>query len=201
MSASFPPSERPRISSPAAERSEGELLARWRAGDRGAGQVLFSRHFKEIFRFLESKAGADADDLTQRTFLACLAARTEFREEASVRTYLFTIARHELYRHLRSRQAEGPVDLSLSRLADLVTSPSSRLGRTQQAEVLRAALRGLPLEQQLLLELHYWHELDAAALAEVFGLPAGTIRVRLLRARRGLRERLAARPTTPGRAD
>jgi len=48
----------------------------------------------------------------------------------------------------------------------------------------------LPAEQQLLLELHYWHELDAEALGEVFEAAPGTIRVRLLRARRALRQRM-----------
>src|SRR6185295_12917475 len=57
-------------------------------------------------------------------------------------------------------------------------------------ERLRLALATLPAEQQLLLELHYWHELDAEALGEVFEAAPGTIRVRLLRARRALRQRM-----------
>jgi RNA polymerase sigma factor (sigma-70 family) len=167
------------------------LLERWRAGDRRAGEDLFARHFADIYRFFEHKVGAETDELTQKTFLACVRARDQFRGQSSFRTYLFTLARHELYGHLRSLPRRQAVDFEVTSIAELVTSPSSRLGRARQVELLRAALRELPADQQLLLELHYWHELDAAGLAEVFGANVGAIRVRLLRGRRALREQMA----------
>ena len=52
------------------------------------------------------------------------------------------------------------------------------------------ALRELPLEQQLLLELHYWEELEGEQLAEVFEIEPATTRSRLFRARHALRQRL-----------
>ena len=73
------------------------LLEQWRAGDREAGQALFARHFREIYRFFEYRVGGDADDLAQRTFLACVTARDQFRGLSSFRTFLFAIARNELY--------------------------------------------------------------------------------------------------------
>ncbi len=167
------------------------LLERWRAGDKRAGEDLFARHFADIYRFFEHKVGAETDELTQKTFLACVRARDQFRGQSSFRTYLFTLARHELYAHLRGLPRRQQVDFGVTSIAELVTSPSSRLGRAREIELLRAALRELPADQQLLLELHYWHELDAAALAEVFGANAGAIRVRLLRGRRALRDQMA----------
>jgi RNA polymerase sigma factor (sigma-70 family) len=167
------------------------LLERWRAGDKRAGEDLFARHFADIYRFFEHKVGAETDELTQKTFLACVRARDQFRGQSSFRTYLFTLARHELYGHLRGLpRRRGEVDFEVTSIAELVTSASGRLERAQQVELLRAALRELPAEQQLLLELHYWHELDAVALAEVFGANAGAIRVRLLRGRKALREQM-----------
>jgi RNA polymerase sigma factor (sigma-70 family) len=167
------------------------LLARWRAGDRQAGEDLFRRHFADIYRFFKNKARDEADDLAQRTFLACTASRDQFRSHSSFRTYLFAIARNELYGHLRRLPRGEHVDFEVTSIAELVTSPSSRLGRAEEIAELREALEQLPVEQQLLLELHYWHELDADALGEVFGALAGTIRVRLVRARRALRERMS----------
>jgi RNA polymerase sigma factor (sigma-70 family) len=169
-----------------------ELLERWRAGDRPAGQDLFGRHFRELYRFFENKVGGDADELVQRTFLACVSARSQFRYQSTFRTYLFTIARHELYDYL-SQQAHARgrhVDFEVTSIADLATSPSDRLARQEQINELRLALRRLPAEQQLLLELHYWHQLAPDALSEVFGAAPGAIRVRLLRARRALRDLL-----------
>lgn len=47
--------------------NDGALLDAWRAGDEQAGNTLLSRHFQSLLRFFEDKAGADADELIQRT--------------------------------------------------------------------------------------------------------------------------------------
>ena len=167
-----------------------KLLESWRAGDSRAGQDLFARHFADIYRFFQYKVGADADDLAQRTFMACIDARDRFRGGSSFRTYLFAIARNQLYSFLRRIPRAEHVDFEQASIADLMPSLGSQLGRARAVERLRLALTTLPAEQQLLLELHYWHELDAEALGEVFESTPGTIRVRLLRARRALRERM-----------
>jgi RNA polymerase sigma-70 factor (ECF subfamily) len=169
------------------------LLERWRAGDRRAGEELFGRHFRDIYRFFEHKAGADADELAQRTFIACVAPREQFRAQSTFRTYMFTVARHELYAYLRRRRPAEPIDFHLSSLADLAPSPLSQVERSRIVGRLREVMNDMPAEQQLLLELHYWHDLDASALAEVFGAPSGTIRIRLMRARQSLRARMAER--------
>ena len=173
------------------EPTDLALLDQWRSGDAGAGQALFQRHFDSIYGFFETKCEADADELVQATFLACLRARDQFRKESSFRTYLFTIARHELYRVLRGRQRDGArLDFQLSSIADLVSTPGTRIGRNQEHRHLLEVLRQLPVEQQTLLELHYWEEMDIADLAKVFDAPAPTIRTRLHRARKALREKM-----------
>jgi RNA polymerase sigma factor (sigma-70 family) len=166
------------------------LLERWRSGDRQAAQTLFERYFPEIYRFFQHKVEREADDLAQRTFLACVAAREQFRQQSSFRTYLFTIARNELYRHFRSRPGDAEVDFDAISVAELVTPASAKVDRARMVGHMRDALRELPAEQQLLLELHYWHDLDAEALGEVFSAAPATIRVRLTRARAALRARL-----------
>jgi RNA polymerase sigma-70 factor (ECF subfamily) len=168
------------------------VLQRWREGDLRAGEELCARHFDEIYRFFEHKIPGEADDLTQQTFLACVKARHQFRGESTFRTYLYSIARNELYMRLRQVPRYEQVDLEVSSLNELVSSPSKQLGKLQELERVRAALRQLPVEQQLLLEFHYWHDLDAAALAELFDASPGAIRVRLLRARQALRKHLGS---------
>jgi hypothetical protein len=75
------------------------------------------------------------------------------------------------------------------------------LERAQQGRRINEALVRLPLAQQVLLECHYWQDLDSTALGEIFDVPAGTIRVRLLRARNALRDEVAKRePAPPSRA-
>jgi RNA polymerase sigma factor (sigma-70 family) len=178
-----------------------ELLDRWRAGDNEAGQALFARHFDSVYGFFASKCDGEIDELVQVTFLACVRARDQFRKESSFRTYLFTIARHELYRYLRQRQRDGErIDFSTTSVAELATTPGSRLARSAEHRQLLGALRRLPLEQQTLLELHYWEDMDIGALAEIFATPAGTIRTRLHRARRALRDRMEAAQSAPPHA-
>ena len=173
--------------------ADAELLARWRDGDRDAGEALFARHFEPLYRFFATKC-SDPADLTQATLLAIVAARGQFAGRSSFRTYLFAIARNELYDHLRARQRTRGFDPEVSSVVNLgvtpVTSPATQLDRDDRHRRLCAVLCELPLEQQTLLELHYWEDLDAAALGEVFDAPPTTIRTRLHRARLALRERL-----------
>jgi len=183
------------------------LLERWRAGDKRAGEELFGRHFAEIFRFFDGKVIGKAEDLTQQTFLECVRSRDNFRAESSFRTYLFAIAWNELRHHLRRELKNENLDFevsSLDELTALIASPSSEVDRVRRNRRVQHALVQLPVAQQILLEYHYWHELNAAALAEIFVVPAGTIRVRLLRARNALRgalERLPAAGPEPAAAD
>jgi len=168
-----------------------ELLDRWRAGDAIAGEALFKRYFDAIYGFFETKCSADADELTQSTFLACLSARDRFRKESTFRTYLFTIARHELYRMLRTRyRRDAKLDFEHSSIAQIITTPGSRLARNQEHARLIEVLQDLPVETQTLLELHYRDELELEELAEVFEVTNQVIRTRLSRARKQLREKL-----------
>jgi RNA polymerase sigma factor (sigma-70 family) len=169
-----------------------ELLDRWQAGDADAGQALLARHFDSLCGFFESKCGQDADDLVQRTLLACVTTQRQFRRQSSFRTYLFAVARHELFHYLRSRHRDGGrLDFLTTSMAEIVTTPVSRLARDADRERVGEALRRLPVEQQVLLEMRYWQELEAEALAEILELTPNAIRVRLHRARAALRELLA----------
>ncbi len=180
---------------------EMDLLDQWCAGDRAAGGVLFERHITSLYRFFEHKCEGDVDELVQETFLQCVRSRDQFSRQSSFRTYLFAIARHTLYRYWRRRIGpSAPID-ELA-LVSLSTSIGSRMARREDRARLLAALRDLPFDQQLLLELHYWEEMDREQLAEVFDVESATTRSRLFRARQALRERLDrdpdAQPETDG---
>jgi RNA polymerase sigma factor (sigma-70 family) len=175
-----------------------DLLARWQAGDQPAGQALFARHFDSVYRFFATKCDGEPDELVQRTFLACLQSRDRYRGDASFRTFLFAIARHELYQHYRHRERHGRrFDAMETSVAERVTTARSRIAREESHRQLLDALCQLPLETQTLLELHYWEDLEIAELAAIFEAPTATIRTRLHRARRVLRDRLEATAAAP----
>lgn len=176
------------------------LLDGWRGGDSAAGERLCGRYFSEIYRFFEHKVPAEADDLTQQTFLGCIKGRDRFRGMSSFRTFLFAIAKNVFYTYLRHKAADHEIDLDVSSLDDLV-APSQQLDQGHERAALRAALRRLPVAQQVLLEFRYWHDLDAAALAEMFQSTPGAIRIKLLRARRALQAQLQALGESPPASD
>ncbi|MFV8755853.1 RNA polymerase sigma factor [Nannocystaceae bacterium ST9] len=170
-----------------------ELLEAWRGGDDRAGRELFERHFDAIYRFFRSKVDDAADDLTQQTFLGCVRGKQSFRGDASFRTYLFTIARNRLYTHIRDRQRrDAVVEIGEQSVADLgLASPTQQIADHQEQRLLLQAMRNLPIDMQIALELHYWEGLSVREIAEVVEAPEGTIKRRLQRARMRLDELIA----------
>jgi RNA polymerase sigma-70 factor (ECF subfamily) len=172
--------------------NDDELLSRWRAGDAAAAESLFERHFDSLYRFFRNKAPASADDLVQRTLLACFEARDRFRGECSFRTYLFAAARNQLLNHLGRERAGGRIEPERDSVADSAPSPSSLMQTKHEQEVVLHALRRIPVDHQILLELFYWEQQSGAELAEILGVPEGTIRSRLRRARDLLTQQVQA---------
>ncbi|MFK7984933.1 MAG: RNA polymerase sigma factor [Sandaracinaceae bacterium] len=165
------------------------LLDAWRDGDMDAGNTLFERHFDALYRFFRHKnVDDDAMDLLQRTLLACVEGLQRFEGHSSVRTYLFAIARHKLHDYWRARSKQAVVDFGVSSLLDLGPSPSSVFRAGERQRLLLEALRRLPLDQQIAVELHYFEGMTGPDLASVLATPEGTVRGRLHRARARLRE-------------
>ena len=171
--------------------SDAELLQRWGEGSTQAGNELVERHFATLHRFFRNKAGSEVEDLVQQTFLACVEARARFRGDASFKTVLLSIARNQLFKHY-SRAERRVVDGSLSSVRDLRTSPTGAIAKRQDQELLLEALRQLPLDAQVILELGFWEGLDAVEIAAVLDLPLNTTYSRLRRAKLALREKLDA---------
>ena len=175
-----------------------ELLERWRGGDGTAGSQLFGRHFKSIHRFFRSKVDGGVEDLVQATFLACVEGRDRFEGRSDFRGYLFGIARNLLLD--RYRRGHGPVDFQTISVADLGVSPSQAIAGREQERLLLAALRQLPVDHQITLELFYWEKLKGHELAAVLGISEHTVRSRLSRARATLREAIERLAEDPSQA-
>jgi RNA polymerase sigma-70 factor (ECF subfamily) len=177
---------------PRMDPGDAELLAAWRAGDDASGNKLIERHFAVVYRFFARRVDDAIEDLTQRTFLACVESKDRVREEGSFRAFLLAIARHQLFDHLRRT---GGGRLEIEALSGLATEHSLGGAVALRAEHRRllGAVGALPPEHQAVVELHYWEELTTHEVAGVLGIPVGTVRWRLVRAREILRERLVDR--------
>jgi RNA polymerase sigma factor (sigma-70 family) len=170
-----------------AEPSDFELLEQWGAGNQMAGQTLFARHFDVLYAFLRRRAIDSVEDLAQEAFLACVENRARFRREASFRTYLLQIARYRLYAHYQrlSRLAEGDAD---GCAATRDSSPTCKLGRKQDERLVLFALRRLPPAFQVVLKLSFFDELSGPQIAELLQIPEATVRNRVWRALKRLKE-------------
>lgn len=178
--------------------SDFDLLRAWRDGDQAAGNRLVRRHFDSIYGFFESKVREGADELTQRTFLGCVEARERIRDGSSVRAYLFGIARKQLLRRFAELERDGKVDVYRSGSnRETSTSPSRVVVKQEEQKVLLRALRQIPLDLQIAIELFYWEELPIAEIATVLEIPAGTVKSRLHRAKETLRERIEEMELSP----
>jgi RNA polymerase sigma factor (sigma-70 family) len=179
------------------------LLRRWRDGDADAGNELVRRHFSAVYRFFSNKVVEGVADLTQATFLALVEGHERMPERAGFRAYVLGVARYKLVHHLRGRYRKdavfSPARVSVLEMqAHSSSSPTRRVAEGQQRELLDRALRSLPLDQQIALELHYWHELTVEEIAAVLERSPGTIKSRLHRARAQLKtciQRLSQDPT------
>jgi RNA polymerase sigma-70 factor (ECF subfamily) len=173
------------------EHDDTELLTRWQAGNTQAGEQLCRRYAPALVRFFRNKVSAPVEDLVQQSLLALVEGQARLGNPERLRSYLFGIAHNVLRVHLRKIVREPDIDESVSSLADLDPSPTSMIARNREQRLLLEALRRLPIQHQLALELYYWEGLDTVEIAEVLGISASAMRSRMVRARSLLEAELA----------
>lgn len=175
------------------------IFEAWRGGDNKAGHELFKRHFDGINGFLRHMVSdGSVEDLVQSTFMQCLKSVDKFSGRSTFRAYLYGIARNVLFDHLRKRhRRERLQDLLERSLEELGASPLLMLAERQEVVLFAHALRRIPLEMQIMFQLHFWEKLPAPALAEIYEIPEGTVRSRIRRAKELVREKIRELASTP----
>lgn len=162
--------------------------------------MLYERHREPLARFLFNKAGDDAADLLQKTFLAALTQAGSYRGEGSLRAWLFGIAYRVFCQHLRDQRGDAFQD-DISTVAAQTTTPGTLLARQERHRRLLEALRQLPVAFQAVLELHYWEDMTNREIADALELPLGTVQTRIRRARHSLAKLLAQTDHAPVRTE
>lgn len=158
--------------------------------------AIFDRHAPAIHRYLGRRVGDLADDLLSETFLTAFRRRAEYRpERVDVRPWLYGIAGNLVMRHRRDEVvryrglARTSAAEALSDDLDLVVD---RVDAQQLRPRLATALAELDARDRDVLLLLAWGHLTHAEVASALEIPLGTVRSRLHRARRRLREHLAS---------
>jgi RNA polymerase sigma-70 factor (ECF subfamily) len=180
-----------------------ELLEAWRGGDAAAGEALVGRYLGLLTRFFRNKVSSpeDAADLISETLLACTQGKDRVRDTEAFRSFLFAAAMNMLRRHYR-KQAKR--NRELDDFADVCVGDSESprslhaiMALEQESRLLVRALRRLPLDQQIVLELSYFESMSGVGIAEILGVPLPTVYTRLRRSKERLRDAMLELAESP----
>ncbi len=177
--------------------TDGALIEQSVKGRPDAFVEVVQRHEAAVHGFLARRAGRQAaDDLLGEVWVRAFAARGGYDlARADARPWLYGISHNVLRAFWRTRQDRSAVaEEAVDPWDDVV----DRLDSAARAEPLAAALRALPAVEREALLLVAWEQLTPAEAAGVLGVPQGTVRSRLHRARAALRRALTTRPGSAG---
>jgi RNA polymerase sigma factor (sigma-70 family) len=172
-----------------AQLSDELLAIRCQLGEADALDALVTRWHQPLWKYVHRLAGdrTVAAELVQDVWLRVLRALPNLRDGARLRSWLFAIAHRvvmDRFREEYRRLPEAVVDVD--EIADLDEPEAA----ADQLEDLQDAMGRLPTTEREVLVLFYLRELTLAQIAEVLGVPVGTVKSRLFRARRLLRHAL-----------
>lgn len=184
----------------ASQTEDAALLDAWRGGDRDAGEQLLVRHFSTVFRYFRARLPAsaveDAEDLTQRTFEACVAGRE--RVHSDIRAYIFGVARRQLLREWKRRRVRGEaITPSQAELEAQQPGPSSAMRAADSWQVLSDAMSRMPVEFASVLERFYLESQTIEQIANELEIAKGTVKSRLFRGKAMLRKAIEAVESRP----
>jgi RNA polymerase sigma-70 factor (ECF subfamily) len=179
------------------------LVHQAKAGSFEAFEELVGRYERKVYGLALRMAGAreDAEEVVQETFLSALEHLASFREEAAFSTWLYRIATNKALKLIRKRKGQQAVsldsdedryeDLSLPEyIAAWSDSPRRLAEQEETGRILEEALTELDDKYRLVFLLRDVQELSTVETAEALGITQANVKVRLLRARLMLRERL-----------
>ena len=174
--------------------TDEQLLAEHLQGQIDRFELLVRRHSPELFRFLVRFTGsaASAEDIVQEAFLQVHLSAASFDRSRRFKPWLFTIAANKARDLLRSRsrRPEVPLDAHvgpeeeqgqrfLDLMADVSALPTGVLETREEREFVRSVVAGMPAHLKEVLILAYYHRFPYKEIAEILGVPLGTVKSRL----------------------
>ncbi|HZZ41397.1 MAG TPA: sigma-70 family RNA polymerase sigma factor [Tepidisphaeraceae bacterium] len=182
------------IASRREDRTDEQLLAGYRTGDRASFAELVNRYQRELFHFLVRFLGdrAAAEDVFQETFLQVHQSADQFDPERRFRPWLFTIAANKARDLMRSqaRRPTNPLQASISpgdddsgQFIDLMESgqamPNEPLERQELQQQVHKAVMSMPEHLREILLLSYFHQFPYKQISDILQIPLGTVKSRL----------------------
>ena len=176
------------------ERSDEDLLAAYRQGDRASFAKLVARYQRELFHFLVRFLGdrAAAEDVFQEAFLQVHQSADQFDPARRFRPWLFTIAANKARDMIRShaRRPTNPLQASINpgdeesgEFIDLMSSidnlPDEQMQQAELQEAVQKTVLGMPEHLREILLLSYFHQFPYKQISDILEIPLGTVKSRL----------------------
>lgn len=182
-----------------ASKTEAALVCAGREGEREALRELLERNWDWLKGLVYSMLGNidDVDDVLQNICVVVIDKIVTLREPERFRGWLATVARREAlsYRQKRSRDSMRLVDPSAVRQDDGESPGTDEIAvQNEQYRQILAAVNLLPEKYREVFVLKYMKDMSYAEITEILEIPATTIQVRLVRARRMVHNRLTGKP-------
>jgi RNA polymerase sigma-70 factor (ECF subfamily) len=185
--------------------ADSELVQSTLSGRESGFEELVRRYQRPIAAYVYRMVG-DYDaalDLTQEVFIKVYASLSRYRPEFKFSTWIYKIAHNAAIDHLRRHATREAVAGSETNCAETTVesrrlSPEQESERTERCSEIEIVVQLLPAPYRELILLRHSQDLSYEEIAEVTGLPLGTVKNRLFRAREAMREHLLQRGiTTP----
>jgi len=174
--------------------TDAELLSLYAAGDEGAFRELVNRYKNSLYAFLKQFLNQQdlVEDVFQETFLQLFTSRESFDTSRPLRPWLFTIAANKAKDALRKSQRASAVpigtiseseEMSFNDMLNALTSdstmPYEELERNETAAQVSRIIADMPENLREILILAYFNKFSYKQMAEVLGIPIGTVKSRL----------------------
>src|SRR6059058_1746963 len=176
------------------ERSDEDLLAAHRQGDRASFSKIVARYQRELFHFLVRFLGdrAAAEDVFQEAFLQVHQSADQFDTARRFRPWLFTIAANKARDLIRSqaRRPTNPLQASINpgdddsgEFMDLMSSsdafPDEAMQKAELQQQVKKTVLGMPQHLREILLLSYFHQFPYKQISDILAIPLGTVKSRL----------------------
>lgn len=185
--------------------ADGELVLTAVSGREAAFEELVRRYQRPIASYVYRMVG-DYDaalDLTQEVFIKVYNSLSRYRSEFKFSTWIYKIAHNTAIDHLRRHTVRDQImtsggDVTRSEIAieSRRLTPEQESEREERRSEIESVVQSLPAAYRELIVLRHSHDLSYDEIAEVTGLPLGTVKNRLFRAREAMRDLLVPRGIT-----
>jgi RNA polymerase sigma-70 factor (ECF subfamily) len=179
--------------------SEVDVIQRLQTGDRAAFSLLYRTHAQTAIRtaFLITRNKPAAEDAVQEAFVQVIRTIARLRNAAAFRPWFYRIVINTAKRLSRNTNRSRPFDLDRHDQIDLTAlSPDEAAIGSEEIDAVRQAIAGLNAAHREVIILRYYTDLSEEEIAVALGVPVGTTKSRLHRARAALHDHLESRGPT-----